>query len=246
MTSGAVVWGMARGAPLRPILSQRRGSVESEPAGGVGHIRTVTAPARLGRVAVEADLRLCGGGRPVGLVPALRVRHREAMALLAIQFGVVAAAAHGGTLLIHQLSVRAKEGDRMRHADAVTISTNQAVRRSHGSRVTGARMARQTGDALAKVQRMRERLAVLKRKQRAEVGMASQTGAVRDGEIRLERKSHRFCGQHSGGGLVARCVHGPAARSSHQSHDPQSAHECEAPERPGNQKNTGHRTSNRV
>lgn len=187
----------------------------AEPAGGMRHVRPVAAPARLGRMAVETDLRLGGAGGSVRRAPALRVRHREPMALLAVQLGVVAAYAHGGTLLIHQPSVRGKEVDGMRHADAVTISTNQAVRRSHGSRVTGARMARQTGDALAKVQRMREGLAVLKRKQRAEVGMASQTGAVRDGEIRLERKSHRFCGQHSGGGLVARCVHSRAAGRSH-------------------------------
>ena len=245
MAGGTVVRSVARGAPLRPILSQRHRSVEGEPAGGMRHVRTVTARARLGRVAIEAGLRLGGAGGPVRRVPALRVRHRETVALLTVQFGVVAAAAHVRTLLVHQPSVRGKESDGVRHADPVAILTDPAVRRSHGSCMTGTCVARQARDALSKVHRVREGLAVLKRERRKEVGVASQTGAVRDDEIRLERSSHLLRRQRDRGRPVAGRVQ-PSARRSHYGHDPQSAHECKAPERAGNQKNTGHRTSSRV
>ena len=246
MAIGAVVGGVASGAPVRTLLGQRSRSVEGDPVGGVRHALTVATPARLGRVAVQTDLRLGGSGGPVSLVPALRVWHRETVALLAVQIGVVATLAHGRALLVHQPSVRGEEGGRMRHADAVAIIADLAIRRNHGSLMTNACVARQTGDAGLKVHRVREGLGVLKRQRGEKVGMATQTRAVRDGEIRLKRCGHPLRGQHRGGGPVARCVHSPAAGRSHQCHDPQSAQQYEARERAEDQKKTGHRTSSRV
>jgi hypothetical protein len=141
------------------------------------HVRAVAAPARLGRVAIEAKLGLGDAGGPVRLIPALRVRHREAVTLLAVQFGVVATAAHRGTLLVHKPPMGSEEGGRMRHVYAVALRTHLTVCRSHCSRVTGACVAGQARDALPQMQRVRERLAVLKRKPCAEVGVTS--GMVR-------------------------------------------------------------------
>ena len=246
MAIGAVVGGVASGAPVRTLLGQRSRSVEGDPVGGVRNALPVATPARLGRVAVHTDLRLGGSGGPVRLVPALRVWHRETMALLAVELGVVATLAHSRALLVHQPSVRGEEGGSMRHADAVAIIADLAIHGNHGAVMTSACVARQTGNAGLKVHRVREGLGILKRKRGEKVGVASQTRAVRDGEIRLKRCSHPLRGQHSGGGPLAGCVHGPAAGSSHQSHDPQSAQQYEARERAEDQKKTGHRTSSRV